>query len=162
MGKLNRPIVPSFPWRLFPPQFLFERLSDRCGRLAAEEARQIKDREPCSKSIVPPKAYASICVVRLMFCGVALILSACATDRAVGRDAFGRKAADNPTMDNNGAPAPLWAGYGYIGRDAEANDQNRIDTYATRFACEAGVESWRSRQVAGTFVWGECLPVDRN
>ncbi|MEO0399608.1 MAG: hypothetical protein AAF224_09345 [Pseudomonadota bacterium] len=67
----------------------------------------------------------------------------------------------NAIVDSTPTPAPKWAAYGYIGRGAPSA-QNLIDIYETRRACEAGVDTWASRQVAGTLVWGECLPADEN
>ena len=76
------------------------------------------------------------------------LVAACATSK---------EAASAPISgDEDG---PQWAAYGYIGM-AKQSEDNLIDVFASRDACDAAVDAWTSRQVAGALVWGECLPVD--
>ena len=51
---------------------------------------------------------------------------------------------------------PAWTAY--VGFGAYDLDRaKRLGRYADRDACQAAVDDWRASQVAGTFVWGECL-----
>jgi len=56
--------------------------------------------------------------------------------------------------------APRWIAYGNIGLRPSRGGEP-IGVYETRDKCLAAVADWESRQVAGTIVWGECLPEAR-
>ena len=79
--------------------------------------------------------------------GLSLLLAACAVGVSADADA------------NQSDDEIRWAAYGYIG-NGNPSPGNRIGVYPDRIACNEAVEEWKSRQVAGTLVWGECLPVE--
>ena len=119
-------------------------------------------------SLAKQRARQPAPVARFILTALTLFLvSACAStmdDRV--RSGAGAVEVPGAVGDPNAlyepAPNPRWAGYGYIGQGGEPTNNSLVDVYETRRACEAGVSAWRSRQVAGTLVWGECLPIDRH
>jgi hypothetical protein len=63
------------------------------------------------------------------------------------------------TLD--GEEAGKWAAHGYL--TPGPNDHPEIiGNFKSEAECLAAVEAWKSRQVVGNPISGECLPIDRH